>query len=639
MAETAIEVQSLSPSIRRQAHFPVAPALLFLVCLIVLGFTRAHYMGDTNVYTQAILRHENGAADSDYRSITGNPFWDFGHILWRPLAWLCFRLTRPLTQFIADHNPTAEVVFSLLGISLVAGLLGLFFFYRLTRKVTGNEWAAVCATVGLLSADAFLNYFHSGNAYVTALACLIAGMYVLWAHEPKGNSYAQSLMAAVLLAMAVFFWLPYVFVLPAAIAGPLFLYGTGKRQQRLAIQTILACAVIGVGVYSAAARFVGIHDLADLKDWALASGHGRIQPVGFRAVARLAIGLPRSFIDMGRDGMWLKRYLVHDPYAPVTMGTLFRLGWWKFLVFYVPVIICCLELPRTRTGRNLLWLLAAATLPVFIFAIFIFEAGASDRYLPLYPFAFLAFGYVLGAKETSRASKSVLLVLILVMIAVNVNATRRATVEKQKDEAMSRIRGLLPQLGPNSLVLAVNEQDSLAEFRLNFPLDPINLSGTLRTYDVLEINTERLATWRRDLAKRVLARWDKGGTIWIPVRFLSPQPQPDWNWVEGDDPRVKWSDLPAFFAKLHRGPAVAGQDGFEKLDDDPNNREILQEVVQQRRDAEHSMSSVQDDSSGRNVMSHPHISPRRSHHQWVLSIFASDLWPFVSCHESNVGVY
>jgi hypothetical protein len=580
MAHAAIETQPLSQSSERQARFPLAPALLACVCLIVLAFTRAHYMGDTNVYTQAILRHEYGATDN-YRSITGNPFWDFGHILWRPLAWFFFRLAKPLTQGLTGHNETAEVVWTLLAISLLAGIAGVFFFFRLATKVICNEWAAACATLGMFSADAFLNYIHSGNAYITSLACLIAGMYFLWSHEPNENPLAQAIVSAFLLAMAVFFWLPYVFVLPAAIAGPLFLYGPEKRQRRLLIRTTVACAAIGLLVYALAAARAGISDLTDLRDWALASGHGRIQPVGFRAIARLALGLPRSFIDMARDGTWLKRFLVHDPYAPVTKGVLFRLGWWKFFVFYVLVIVCCLELPRTRTGRNLLLLLAAATLPIFIFAIFIFEAGASDRYLPLYPFAFLALGYVLGSRETRTSSKAVIFLALLVIMTVNLNATRRATVEKQKQLAMARIADLIPQLGSNSLVLAVNEQDSLAEFRLNFPLDPINLGGTLRTYDVLEINTERLATWRRDLAKRVLTRWEKGGTVWIPVRFLSPRPQPDWNWVEGDDPRIKWTDLPTFFSRLDREPAVGGQDGFAKLEDDSNNREILQEVVRQ----------------------------------------------------------
>jgi hypothetical protein len=580
MAHAAIETQFLTETSERQAHFPFAPALLMCVCLIVLAFTRAHYMGDTNVYTQAILRHESGAGDSDYRSITGNPFWDFGHILWRPLVWSCFRMTRPLTQGLAGHNETEEIVWTILGISLLAGMAGLFFFFRLANKVIGNEWAAACATLGLFSADAFLNYIHSGNAYITGLACLIAGMYFLWAHEPKQNPVGQAIISAILLAMAVFFWLPYVFVLPAAIAGPPFLYGPGKRQQRLVIGSTVACAVIGMLVYALAAAQVGITSLADFKDWALASGHGRIQPVGFRAVARLALGLPRSFIDMARDGMWLKRYLVHDFYAPVTLGRLLHLGWWKFLVFYVPVLICCLELPRTRTGRNLLQLLIAATLPIFIFAIFIFEAGASDRYLPLYPFAFLALGCVLGSRETRPASKAVVLAALLLMLAVNVNATRIAAVERQKALAMARIGDLIPQLGHNSLLLAVNEQDSLAEFRLNFPLDPLNLSGTLRTYDVLEINTERLASWRRDLARRVLNKWEKGGAVWIPVRFVSPRPKPEWNWVEGDDPRIKWRDLPLFFSRLDREPAVGGEDGFAKLEDDSKNREILQQVVQ-----------------------------------------------------------
>jgi hypothetical protein len=283
---------------------------------------------------------------------------------------------------------------------------------------------------------------------------------------------------------------------------------------------------------------------------------------------------------MDRDGMWLKRYLVHDPYAPVTTMSLFGLSLWKLALFYASAVVVCLELSRSKTGRILLLLLASTVLPILVFAIFIFEAGSIERYLPLYPFVFLAFGYVLASKQSKRASKALLLFALAAMIAVNVNAMRRGTLEARRAEAVARIHDLLPLLGPKSLVLAVNEQDSLAEFRQNFPLDPINLDFDWRTYDVLEINTERLSTWREDLAKRVLATWQRGGAVWLPMRFFRAQPRPEWNWVEGDDKRISWSDLPLFFSQFEIGSAVGGEDGFLLLQDNSKNRKILSSLGQ-----------------------------------------------------------
>jgi len=537
-------------------------------------------MADTNVYTQAILRHQSGGGGVDYHLTTANPFWDFGHILWRPLGWLFFLLAKPGTQLIAHQNQRAEVLLTLFGINFLAALGCVFFFFLLARKIIGDERSTALATVGFFSADAFLNYAHTGNAYAVGLACLVAGMYFSWSDKASQVALGRALFAALMFALAVLFWLPYVFVLPAAIAAPLLLCGHEKPRVRFAAQTLVACAAIGIAVYGSAVAAVGIGNLSDLRDWIAAAGHGHVQPGGFRAAARLAFAVPRSFVNMDRDGMWLKRYLVHDPYAPVTTRRLFGLSLWKLALFYASASAVGLELLRSCKGRILLLLLAATVVPILVFAVFIFEAGSIERYLPLYPFVFLAFAYVLASPQSKRASKALLLVALAAMILVNVKAMRRGTLEERKAEAVARIRDLIPLLGPNSLVLAVNEQDNLAEFRQNFPLDPINLDSAWRTYDVLEINTARLSTWREDLAKRALTTWQRGGTVWLPIRFLRAQPMPEWNWVEGDDKRISWTDLPLFFSQFDTGPTVGGEDGFLLLQDSAKNREILNSLSQ-----------------------------------------------------------
>src|SRR5215831_18002202 len=84
--------------------------ILILVYLIVWVFTRAHFMADTNVYTEAILDHGQVGAADDFRSLTSNPFWDFGHLWWRPFGWLCWLLFQPLTGPLTQHNQRAEAL-------------------------------------------------------------------------------------------------------------------------------------------------------------------------------------------------------------------------------------------------------------------------------------------------------------------------------------------------------------------------------------------------------------------------------------------------------------------------------------------------------------------------------------------------
>ena len=529
------------------------------------------------MYAQAILRHQHGIGDTDYRSIAANPFLDFGHILWRPFGWLCFRIASPATRLIAHQNERAEVLLTLFGVKTLASLGCVVLFFLLAQRLVGSDVAAALATVGLFSADAFLNYAHAGTAYIIGLAGLVAGMYALCPEDPTDGSWSRALLAGIFFALAVLFWFPYIFVLPAAMLTGFLFHGNGSPRRQLVWRTMVICGVVGVGVYLSVLRALDIHSFVDLKQWILASGHGNLQPSGIRGLARLAFSLPRSFVNMDRDGMWLKRYLVHDPYAPVTTRGLIGLSLWKLGIFYGGVVVLLLAVIRAPRGNSVLLWIASATVPVLVFAMFIFEAGSMERYLPLYPFVFLAVGYALSSQRTRQAYRVLIFSVLATFLTVNFKAMYRGSLESRKHDALVRIQPILAQLGPDDLVLAVNEQDNLAEFRLNFPLDPVNLKSEWRSYDVLEVNSERLSTWRQDLAERILATWNQGGVVWVPERFFSKTPRPEWNWVEGDDARIRWKSLPAFFSQFQTGSEL-GNDSFRSLQDDPNNRAIVKSV-------------------------------------------------------------
>lgn len=557
-----------------------ALVMLLLFYFSAWLYTSAHFMADTNVYTQAILRHQHGGVAVDYRLSTSNPFWDFGHLLWRPLGWAGFVLSKPVNGALGLQGERAEVLTTLIGINFLAALSCVVFFFLLATRLLNETWPAFLATIAFCTADAFLDYAHSGNAYVVGLSCLVGGMYLAGFKQSDNLFPGQAILAGGMYALAVLFWLPYVFVLPAAIALPFMMEGFDQHRRRVAGQVLLTCALVGLVAYFSATIAIGIRNVADFRDWALASGHGQIQPGGFRAVARLGFSLPRSFINMDRDGMWLKRYLLHDPYAPVRLADIFRLSWWKLALFYASICAICLELLRFLKGRLLLSGVAFALIPILVFAIFIFEAGSIERYLPLFPFLFLALGFSLASDKASGLIKGFLVFFVICTLTVNIAAMSRRTLASQRASAITRIHDLIPLLQANSMLIAINEQDNLAEFRQNFPLDPVNLDAQWQTYDLLEINTARLATWQQDFAKRALATWRRDGSVWLPARLLRARPDPDWGWVEGDDKRVSWKGVTSFFAQFKTGPLIGGDDGFIELQDSATNRDILTDLSQ-----------------------------------------------------------
>jgi hypothetical protein len=135
-------------------------------------------MADTNVYAGAILTHEHGLPPDDYHRISSNPFWDLGHLLWRPIGWLSFVISKPLTHLLSHGSEPAQVILSLMGLDFLAALSCVVFVFLLARQVTGDPWTATLAAIALIFSDAFLNYSHTGNAYPVGLACLLGGMYL-----------------------------------------------------------------------------------------------------------------------------------------------------------------------------------------------------------------------------------------------------------------------------------------------------------------------------------------------------------------------------------------------------------------------------------------------------------------------------
>jgi len=73
--------------------------------------------------------------------------------------------------------------------------------------------------------------------------------------------------------------------------------------------------------------------------------------------------------------------------------------------------------------------------------------------------------------------------------------------------------------------------------------------------------------------------WSAGGDIWLSNRAFAPRPQADWNWVEGDDQYVSWSEFSEFFANVKLGESSGGTDGFQQVLPSEENKQFLQRLI------------------------------------------------------------
>lgn len=522
-----------------------------LVYLGALWFTDAHFMGDTIWYAEHIEE--------------GRTLWDAGHLLWRPLGGLVARIT-PLLGSVGQLDPHTNIVQSLIVINLITGAVAVYALIGWLRRICNNPWIIGGVTLAFMFSQGFLNYTQTGSSYGAGLAMLVLGMYLLSrASTSERLTASTALLAGVSLAAAVCVWLPYVLTIPAALVSPLLLFGRDSRRARLMLLAGAACGALILAAYLTVAWQLGISNVAEFKSWILATSRGNTTGGWFR----MGLGFARSFINIERDGVLFKRFLLHDPYNPVTLWQLVQLSAYKIALFYVCLVALLIALLRSPGGRWVAGLVTIAAIPALAFAV-IWQGGDMERYLALYPALCVAFAYALAQPRALPPLKYVAALFLIVEVLTNSQAMATTTLNYVQAQATTRIESVVETMQPNSLLVTLNQQDGVWYFNHSFPLHPINRRNAEFTYSLSGRND-----WQQKLAARVERAWAAGGDVWISRRMLSDRPGADWAWVESDTQAVQWYELYAFFSRLDQRQVLGGADGFVLLAPSMLNKQLL----------------------------------------------------------------
>jgi hypothetical protein len=560
-------VPTLAATLRRDGA-------VVLVYLAATWLTAAVFMGDTLYYADSVLGMTSGRITPATFDPRGNySFFEFGHLLWRPLGWLCYLAFGSLARRFGDGDARVAAVFVLVALNWLAGLACVLLLRRVLGYVARREWVVTVATIGFVCAYAFLNFTQSGSSYVPALALYLAGLLVLLRGGERGERPLRTtLLAGALLAGAVCLWFLYVWVVPAALAAPLVLFGDDVRRRRLFVYGALVSGGLTVLLY-AAAVLGGLHitQVATLKAWVASSGHGLDNN---RGVLQVVFGLARTFLSVGRDNVFFKRFLLHDVYNPVTAFDLFRLSLWKLALFYLATAATGWLLLRDARGRRMLVLLLLGAGPVLVFAA-LWQGTPPERYLPLYPVAFMALACALDAERRQTVLKTIVLAFVLALVWVNAGALSNVALGRRQAEMSARTAALVPLLKPQSVVVEVKEE--LKDLQWEFPFHPLN--RVLTVYSAVSIGDVASARWREDFAARTREVWAAGGDVWLSRRLLEPRPRAASYWVEGSDPGITWAQVNAFFSQFDREQEVGGADGFVLLARTPSNDDTLRVLV------------------------------------------------------------
>jgi hypothetical protein len=531
----------------------------------ITSLTKAPFQGDTPYYILDVVNYSGG------RSFE---FWDFGHLLWRPLIWVLLRSIHP----ILPTTNSASLSFTLMAaLDWVAGLGCVLLMAHVAKKFVLPSLAFLAALT-LAVSHAFLNYLHTGTAYVPGLFFLLLALNSASGNvEDPQNLWSESTAFGLAMALSVLLWLPYVFALPGLFLFPCLMRRFKRESLTYALRAMVVCAVLGLGAYGIVAMKLGLSSVADLKAWITASSHSIEHLSG---LPRAVFGFVRAWLEVGNVGIDFKRFLLHDPYAPVSAVSLLLAGTWKLVLAYTTLgaISVKLFLGSGRDRRMLIFLLLAF-LPVFAFGIK-WAGGEMERYIATFPALILAG--VCAMNSRSAAIPRILGVLFLcALVIVNVSYELRWAQDAQERALLKRASALasLPE-GSCVVFLQADPLFGFVSFASVVPAsqEPVR---PLNAKIVVMVGSSDVTEWRRDFASTSVMSWQNGKEVWIFRGLLENAPERKWGWVEGADPSVKWKDLYAFFNRLQTSE-VSGD--FVKVPPTEENIQLLMKLSRPKAD-------------------------------------------------------
>jgi hypothetical protein len=540
--------------------------LLLISFLLLYGIVSPAEGGDTLRYAADAVEHAHGHAAQ---------FWEFGHLLWRPWGYLGLKLLGPwFIQHYGDSQIQAVARF-FVGTSFVCSLLTVFLIWGIARRFVGLPLATGIA-IAFCGANGLLGFITLGSAYIPALCFECLSLWLLTKPVPAG-------VAGFSYALCVLLWFPFAFVGLGMLAAVLLwrpskvslpLSGVVKSNIRRAIVFVLVAIVVSAAGMAAGAAFHGAHSIDGIKQWILDADNGWSQHLN---IVRAGTGIPRSLYELTNGSILLKRWFFHDPYNPVHLPQLAGGLLVKLMLFYTGMTALVLALLK-RTGQFMLITLLSAAVPVLFFAVFIFEPGSTSRYVPLLPFLYAAFAIALRISVRRLwlfGTMAAVLVSIVLFNIASLSDNSIQTAQRIREQK----RDLEAMMARPADVFVPTLRDPLYYVPLTHPLDHSLASEKYVVRDVIEVASIRLAHWRAEFAARTLRNWKNGREVWISQKLLASRPAAHETWVEGDDPRIHWKELPEYFRQFATDREEGGADGFRRLAPNPTNQMLLQQII------------------------------------------------------------
>jgi hypothetical protein len=525
---------------------------------LILVTTPSEYIDSFN-YAKHIADHHYGKLPPG-----SDPFFDFGHVLWRPLGYLLWTPLRVPLRSAFNGDDILAVGSVLIALSIVAGLAGAVLMFAWLTRTTRNLPVAVITVIGYLATNALLFYTQTGMAYIAGLTCQAAALF-LWPSSPEDGrvSFVRGAIAGAFLGLSVTIWFPYVLAAGGVFCYCLLFDETNDvptwrfRLAGLAGLVIGTIAVVAV-VYGAAISYARLTSIAEVSRWISNSRYDKLPD---RGLLRMLGGIPQGLLALGNTNAIIKQAVF--AHTSVALVDLAKAVSSKIAPVYVLIVCTAFALWRSARGRKLLVCLCAIAAPLVYFAAFLFEATPPERYLPIFPLGFAALSLILADQRSPRLIKAIVYLFFCLMLGTNLGALSRWRSEPRAEAARIRVQAINERVQLGDRIVFLSFQDEALRYVNARPFDPI--SRNRYSFVVgLPWGSAHKAQWRADFAGLARATWSQNGRVWISDRFLAMTPEPGW-WIEGDLAGIRWTDIVAFYRQFELSNSFGGTDGFSEV--------------------------------------------------------------------------
>ena len=255
--------------VRRRSKALLPAAIAALAYIILYFSTVVDITADTPVYVTQIFKF------SQHRD--PSMLWEFGHLVWRPLGYLLWRIFSPVLSSWYGGNPYLEITAVLVGMNFVVGLALTVFLFFVCRKLGLRPGASFAVTFAFISTSTVLNYIHSGMSYNLGFALQVVGLLLLLhgftAVQPK-RAVWQTIFGGIALGLSSVFWFPYALTAGAPILAGWFA-GRGKyvaMEERRHLYRLVGVAIVaGFGInilaFGIGAAIDHISTVAEFGQW------------------------------------------------------------------------------------------------------------------------------------------------------------------------------------------------------------------------------------------------------------------------------------------------------------------------------------------------------------------------------------